>query len=151
MSFQAAVADPRIRAVINQDGWMYGRSAEATGVPVPAMLMLAEVDLEMLTASQRARFSEVDSRFWNMLSMTDSTWYRVTIRGASHMNFSDRSLFVPHDPRAIHPRAAHALINVYSLEFFNRHLLGSKDSPLLTGDSYRDVVLTVKPGPESKR
>ena len=133
---------------------MYGRPVETTGVPVPVMIMGGGPAKPTPTVAPgfRELSSEVESRSWVMLSRTDSAWYKVAIEGAGHGHFSDLPLFGHHQPQAIHPRLAHAIINAFSLEFFRRHLLGDDDTPLLSrAASYRDVVLTTKPTPAPQR
>ncbi|MBL8272151.1 MAG: hypothetical protein JNL55_37465, partial [Steroidobacter sp.] len=43
---------------------------------------------------------------------------------------------------AMHPRVAHDIVNRFSLEFFDKYLKGSTNTPLLSGtEQYRDVLL----------
>lgn len=155
-SLQAAKADPRIRAVINLDGWMYGRPVESSGVPVPTMVV-ATAMLDPLHSPSgpinptgKALAAWVNSSFWNMLGKTDSAWYVVKIENAHHGHVSDLPLFSRYDPVWIHPRLAHEIANTYALEFFDRHLRGREDTPFLSGkSSYREAALTVKPKPAS--
>jgi predicted dienelactone hydrolase len=153
-SLQAAAADRRVRAAINLDGWMYGRPVESSGVPVPTMIISTSMFDPLhgpstpVNPTGKAMGGWVSSTFWNMLGKTDSVWYLVELKNAHHGHVSDLTLFSKYDPAWIHPRVAHEIANVYSLEFFDRHLRGREDTPFLSGKkSYRDAVLTVKPKP----
>lgn len=155
-SLQASLVDPRIKAAINDDGWPYGLTgAEGVvtkGANKPVMVMTGgwPVAPDQRPKDTRAGVHEVETaaelHFWSMFRRSTDRWYWLRVANANHGHFSDNPLFEPDptaaDPDQIHPRAAHAIINHYTLEFFDRHLYGRDKATLLSGEKrYHDAVL----------
>lgn len=153
ISLQAARAEPRIKAAANLDGWPYGLlgpdGVVTLGSERPVLLMFCLPNSGgTLTASP---WGTMDARggmdagqieaslaaatyYWAMLRRSTANWYHVTLERAHHGYFSDEPLFEEHDPQYLHPRVAHAIVNGYTLEFFDKHVRGSAAaSPLLSG------------------
>jgi hypothetical protein len=73
---------------------------------------------------------------------TEADWYDVTLGRAEHEHFSDRTLVEAADPQAMHPGLAHEIVNRFALEFFDKYLRHSADTPLLSGEqAYPEVTL----------
>ena len=135
---QAAANDSRIKAVANLEGALYGRPVATTGLTKPVFLIqaarnagepsdgTADPDFEEVSA-------EMNRELWQMLRLTNADWYRAVILGADHNSFSDYYVTVPLPPSVAPAREVHAVVNPLLLEFFDRYLRGSKDSPLLDG------------------
>ncbi|MBL8266310.1 hypothetical protein [Steroidobacter sp.] len=43
-------------------------------------------------------------------------------------------MFEAADTKYLHPRAAHAIINAYTLEFFDGYVRGVENAPVLSGE-----------------
>jgi len=88
-----------------------------------------EVDAGRLEVSQLA-----DVYYWTLLRRSTADWYRVTLARTHHGHFSDAALMEVSEPEFLHPRAAHAIVNGYVLEFFDKYVRGDrKNTPLLSG------------------
>src|SRR5690606_15810825 len=94
-SFQASVDDARIKAAVNIDGTMFGRSIEQTGSTRPLLLLEgtnslydplndreADPEIEELWAA-------VEADFWGLFHRSTHEWHRGRIVGSSHTQFSD--------------------------------------------------------------
>lgn len=160
-SLQASLADPRIKAAINQDGWPFGLTAPdgvaVRGSPRPVMVMngtrpdSSGVEGEKDAAGEEA-WKAAELHFWTLFQRSKEDWYWLRLAHGHHSSFSDLPLFNPDPgasrPDAIHPRLAHAIVNHYALEFFDRYLRERTDTPLLSGtQSYRDASLMRKAPP----
>lgn len=144
LSIQASRDEPRVKAAINLDGWLY-TDVQKTGTNRPVMIMhgegTAEASLQQ-TAAEREKRLLAASLPWQLYAKMTAPWYDVTLFDADHEHFSDRTLFRAADVSAMHPRVAHDIVNRFSLEFFDKYLKGSVDAPLLSGaEQYRDVLL----------
>ena len=159
IAFQAARSQPRIKAAVNLDGWPFGwlgpNGVVTRGSERPLLLMngrpgsleAPEVQVE---AADQELLAAAQTYYWTMLRRSTADWYRVGIRGASHMSFSDFFLFEEAEPEAIDPRQAHRIINEYTLEFFDKYLRESPRTPLLSGTKrYPEVELMRSPAPKA--
>jgi predicted dienelactone hydrolase len=136
--------DRRIKAVVDQDGQLFGDVSEK-GTNRPVMLMHhgaedkppkpsdAEV-MKELTAMTRER----DRSF---LDHSTNDRYEVTIARTQHGHFSDFLLFFPAGRDELDPHRAHEIIVAYTLAFFDKYLRG-RDSDLLSApsDKYPEVT-----------
>lgn len=150
VSLQATRDEPRIKAAANLDGWPYGlmgpNGAVTRGSARPVLLMFGEsadgaggeVDVAQVEARQAA-----DTYYLTLLRRSTADWYRVTVARTDHDHFSDHPLFEAPIPRDLHPRAAHAIINGYVLEFFDKYVRGGDArTPLLSGEkSFPEATL----------
>lgn len=158
LSLQATRDEPRIKAAANLDGWPYGLTGPngvvTLGSERPLLLMFntldggsgipvrseGSVDAESLETG-----FAVASYFWSMLRRSTADWYHVTVAGTTHASFSDLPLFEAAKPSNLNPRAAHAIINEYTLAFFDRYLRGKPEGALLSGQvTYPDAKLLRK-------
>ncbi|MBL8270284.1 alpha/beta hydrolase family protein [Steroidobacter sp.] len=155
-ALQAARDDERVRAAANLDGWPHGlagpQGVVTLGSERPVMLMFnpanggprvpgppgGEVSVGEVESSYAA-----STYFWTLLRRTAADWYHVTVARTNHGSFSDLPLFEPVAPKNLHPRAAHAIVNAYTLAFFDRYVRGDVASTsLLSGDgAYPEVTL----------
>ena len=159
LSLQATRDEPRIRAAVNMDGWPYGlmgaNGAVARGVERPVLLMFAasnegagipaypggEVEATEVEVGRAA-----STCYWAMLRRSTADWYYVSLARTHHGHFSDGPLFEAPDPQWLHPRAAHAVINSYTLEFFDKYVRGGRqDTPLLSGEHHFPEATLLRP------
>ncbi len=157
ISLQASREEPRIKAAANLDGWPYGLMG-STGVVTrgserPVLLMFARTELESLPypggevdAGQVELGLAISTYYWTMLRRSTADWYYVTIARTNHSHFSDRPLFEPANPQNLHPRAVHAIINAYTLEFFDKYVRDNRvDTPLLSGIKCFPEAMLLRP------
>jgi predicted dienelactone hydrolase len=145
-AIQMSKDDRRVKAVVDQDGQLFGDVWEK-GTTRPVMLMHhggedkppkpadAEV-MKELTAMTRER----DRLF---LDRSTSDRYEVSIAKTQHGHFSDFLLFFPPRADELDARRAHEIIIAYTLAFFDKYLR-SRDSDLLTAPSDRYPEVTFK-------
>jgi dienelactone hydrolase len=143
-SVQAAFLDPRIRAAVNMDGWMFG-DLWRQNFSRPLLLIYSEQfppSPEVMQAGLKS--SDRNKRLVTQLDLADlanvnrtlSTCggYVAAIRGAKHFNFSDRALYSPFrrltEAGSIVPGRAYRIIDEYTLAFFNE-ALNQTPAPLL--------------------
>ena len=135
------VADPRVVAGINMDGWMFG-DAEKNGVAKPFFVMNSgdgsvpdRAGLEKLSGDARIE-GEKDLVDWQAIesSLQRFGGYHLTILGSDHSNYSDtilfkRSLAFSGSP-PMNPYRIFEIINAYTLAFFDRYIR-NRPAPLL--------------------
>lgn len=132
LSLQAARDDPRVKAAVNLDGWLY-TDVTITGLNKPVLLMHSSAPEDPATPATRELRLFAESRFWKMLRQTKADWYDVTLTGTVHRYFSDRMLFSEPESQYLPVRQVHAITNNYVLEFFDRYLKDDPLGPLLSG------------------
>jgi Platelet-activating factor acetylhydrolase, isoform II len=158
---EACYLDPRIGAALNLDGWTFGEVLRA-GLRKPWMVIYGkgiEVEPRDLIAQP-----EGAQRYWQMnrenyaavearMREHGGTW--LTIRGASHWNFSDRPLYSPLRSRTtagtIRPERAYAIICEAARAFFTAAFAGEEMERL--GDiakSYEEAELLAMQTGENK-
>lgn len=143
---EACYMDPRIRAAVNMDGWMFGQSL-TQGLAKPFMLIFEKGDKADREPPDLSKLSETEQRYWEMNRVNASDveaglhrygGYLITIDGTSHWNFSDRALYSPlrkwTDAGPIMPKRAYNIISQYTLAFFSSVLNGEHE-PLLQGNA----------------
>ena len=155
-SFGGAVAaevcyqDSRVKAALNEDGWMFGDMA-THGLDKPYMVMnddappITDAELHSNDAQTR-RESKLTTIDIDHLNHTMRTFggYLLTVRGSRHFDFSDRPLYSPirrlTEAGTIPPLRAHEIVEAYTLQFF-AHTLQGKPAPLLAanGNPYKEV------------
>jgi len=144
------LADPRVVAGINMDGWMFG-DAERTGVPKPFFFM-SSGDGKGLDPAAVAKRSgpdrlegEKDLAYARGIenSLRQFGGYHLTILGSGHGNYSDLVLFtrpLPFQPREkVDPYRIFQIVNAFTLAFFDRYVR-YKPSPLLNGGGFPGEV-----------
>ncbi|HET9513566.1 MAG TPA: hypothetical protein VFO95_06535 [Gemmatimonadales bacterium] len=145
---QVAKDDPRVRAVIDHDGQLFG-DVRDQGISRPVMLFhngsdpAAEGSEETKAVMRElvAMTQVWDSTF---LSKTTAPRYELTLARTNHAHFSDLLLFYPRDTTQMAPERAHEIINAYTLAFFDQYLK-NRPSELLNGKSekYGEVELKI--------
>jgi pimeloyl-ACP methyl ester carboxylesterase len=150
---EAAFRDPRIRAALNMDGWMFGDIASRP-LTKPLFVMYEDgwpPDAALYRSDSTSASPSNQMDLWDYKNLermlAASGGYVLTIRGTRHMDFSDRSLYSPlrrfTDSGPIDPRLAHRIINSYTLAFFSA-ALRNQPQPLLTEASpWPQASLTV--------
>lgn len=141
-SLRAASEDPRITAAVNLDNPLTAYPVpEKVRQPILVMHQDVRRQRQLLVdvcaqkdVQQRAQWARLPAFFTQFYARSTADWYDATLEGATHLHFSDRTLFQPSVPGEMHPRLAHEIINRYTLEFFDRHLRQQPHAPLLTGE-----------------
>jgi pimeloyl-ACP methyl ester carboxylesterase len=144
------LADPRVVAGINMDGWMFG-DAESKGIPKPFFFMNSgsggEVDpaaVAKLSGSDRLE-GEKDLAYARGMASSLERFggYRLTILGSVHGNYSDLILFTRPLPfrenRALNPYRVFQIVNAFTLAFFDRYVRG-RPAPLLDAGGFSGEV-----------
>lgn len=147
-SFGGAVAgqtcyqDSRVKAAIDEDGWMFG-DVSSHGLDKPFLVMYEEPVGGSSEGSRERQLDAIDASNVHR-SLRQFGGYLVTILGTRHFNFADRSLYSPlrrlTDSGKIAPQRAHAIVESYTLQFFSHYLKG-KPAPLLAAmqSPYKEV------------
>ena len=137
-SMGAAVADARIKSAINMDGWIFdaliGRTAKQQIMvmyeAIPNVDPLAELP-SAATVSEKLDHEDFTAL---QRSVTQYGGFLVGIKGAEHMDFTDKPLFSPlrrFSGRGDVPtQRMQQIVRAYVLSFFDETLCGKK-SPLL--------------------
>lgn len=145
---EACLRDARLRACLPMDNFMPD-DVVRQGLLQPTMWISrdaktmrregwAEADIEETQTSMRSTFQGLKAR-----------GYLVLIPGMFHQNFSDFPYFVTSAldiwlglDGPINARRGHAIVNAYSVAFFDRHLKGATATPVLDGPDarYPEVV-----------
>jgi dienelactone hydrolase len=137
---QICYQDPRVKAALNEDGWMFG-DVSVHGLDKPYMFM--DDDTPPVSAAQ-LHSADVQTRRESTLDIVDLEnfqktmhsfgGYYVLILGSKHFNFADRSLYSPirrwTDSGSVSPQFAHQVVEAYTLQFFSHYLL-QEPAPLL--------------------
>jgi dienelactone hydrolase len=160
-SVEAALADKRIRAAINLDGWLRGRALTAVldipfanfnstrGAPDPAVLMAPSANaVQRFLAARNAETNDFIAR--QMAARADAI--DIAVAGASHGDYSDE-VYDPHRWRQwrpwrwrmIAPRRMHEILDAYVAAFFGLHLSG-RSAPLLTQVPARFTEASIRLG-----
>ncbi len=138
--------DPRVKAVVDQDGQLFG-DVRDKGTSRPLMLMhhggedkppkpeQAEVMKELIALTKAYDRA--------LLEHSTNDWYDITLANTQHGHFSDFLLFFPPNSKELNPRRAHEIIVAYTLAFFDKYLRG-KNSDLLAAPSGRFPEVTFK-------
>lgn len=139
MSFGGSTAggfcavDARCAAGVNIDGFNYHPAAFAAAMPVPFLMLHADMDsfYTMMTGaapSPPRSFNEFSYELPETAGNTPGL-YRLQVKGAAHVGFSDFSLFIRRPVRdtfiaATPSREMIGIQNDLVRGFFDRHLLG---------------------------
>jgi hypothetical protein len=141
---EACYLDPRIKAALNMDGWMFGQVL-AHGLSKPLMLIYEKGVEVQPSSAELAKMPKFVQRYWKTNAEDDAAieaglqrfgGYRLYIDGTSHWNFSDRALYSPlrtwTGAGPIQPLRAYEIISRYALAFFSNTLNDTQQS-LLAG------------------
>jgi dienelactone hydrolase len=148
-----ASCDPRVRAVINMDGLLFGKARE-TGVPVPFLAFsddtTPDTNAPDTGGSVLASVQDADTRHLRA-GLARHGGYYITILNAVHPNFSDYPILVPlrrlNGAGAIPPRNAARLIAAWTVGFFDHAL---KNQPLPDPSETPDILFEAWPKPEHR-
>jgi predicted dienelactone hydrolase len=145
MAVATTVKDRRVKAAVDLDGQLFGDVIEM-GTDRPVMLMHSTLDDP---GQQDATGQEALDRLKAVVEQQNETfleksrndWYDLRIQGTQHGSFSDLVLFTGRLEGELAPPRAHEVINVYTLAFFNRYLMGA-NGLLLSGasDAFPEVI-----------
>jgi dienelactone hydrolase len=145
-AMQMSRNDRRVKAVVDQDGQLFG-DVRDKGTSRPFMVLhhgnedkppkpeQAEVMKEMIAITK--------AQIKSLLEHSTNDWYEVTIAKTQHGHFSDFLLFYPPNPKDLDIRRAHEIIIAYTLAFFDKYLRGKKPD-LLQAPSARYPEVTFK-------
>jgi hypothetical protein len=146
---EAAALDPRIRAAVDMDGWIFADAAQK-GVSRPFMIISsAPDDRQIAVHPDENRYTDMlDAQ--NVKEIADGFarygGYSLTIVGADHYNFCDAAVLpsLRHTGMgSISGWRGSSIVGSYLVQFFDRFLNG-KSAPLLEGQektASRDVPL----------
>jgi pimeloyl-ACP methyl ester carboxylesterase len=159
---QAGWLEPRIKAVVNLDGWHWHESLQQ-GVPRPYLYMSeilsAPTPAELASSNPDARYAAERrlTEYTNVpLVLERSGAIQATVAGTTHLNFTDMNLHSPlrrwRQGGSIDRYRALEVVNAYVCSFFERELQGKRE-PLLDGDSssFPEVKVKVWPKPGAVR
>jgi predicted dienelactone hydrolase len=145
-AMQMSRNDPRVKAVVDQDGQLFG-DVRDKGTSRPFMLMHHGLEDKPPKPEQSDVMKEMTAmtKAWDRSLIDHSTndWYEVTIEKTQHGHFSDFLLFFRRNPAELEPRRAHQIITAYTLAFFDKYLRG-QNSDLLKAPSDRFSEVTFK-------
>jgi predicted dienelactone hydrolase len=139
---EACRKDPRLRAGINIDGWMFGE-VRTKGVPKPFFFMsdctprptADQLNRSKNTIDKWQFYRKVEEGYEEIeRSIAQYGGSYLQVPGLEHMNFSDFSLHSRLKMRTgagtIDVRRAHEIVNRLSLAFFQKYLLGDSQVSL---------------------
>ena len=87
----------------------------------------------------------MESDLWGMLQRSTGDGYRAKIVGSRHNQFFDFPLAEPAPVEFIAPQRVRDITNALPLEFFDKYLKASAQTPLLSGqDSHAELRLVRK-------
>lgn len=148
VSAELAREDPRVKAVLELDGDLYGQVV-TEGLAKPLM-MISEAGTEPTIEHSSDPDTEVHLQFQKQyFSAVHATMqrfggYQLLIRGAVHESFSDKGFFTPLRRLSglgeLTAKRAAQIVDPYAVAFFKQTLL-DEPQPLLTG--------TIPPPPEA--
>jgi len=134
---QMSKDDPRVKAVVDQDGQLFGDVWEK-GTSRPFMLMHHGLEDKAPKPEDNPVMKELiemtQVRDRSLLERSTNDWYQLTIANTQHGHFSDFLLFFPKNPAELDPYRAHEIIVAYTLAFFDQYLK-SQSSDLLKAPS----------------
>jgi predicted dienelactone hydrolase len=134
---QMSKDDPRVKAVVDQDGQLFGDVWEK-GTSRPFMLMHHGLEDKAPKSEDNPVMKELiemtQVRDRSLLERSTNDWYQLTIANTQHGHFSDFLLFFPRNPAELDPYRAHEIIVAYTLAFFDQYLK-SQSSDLLKAPS----------------
>ncbi len=130
---QMSKDDRRVKAVVDQDGQLFGDVWEK-GTSRPLMLMhhgnedKAPKPEDSSVMKELIEKTEAQDR--SLLEHSTNDWYEITIAKTQHGHFSDFLLFFPKNPAELDAHRAHEIITAYTLAFFDKYLRGQKSDLL---------------------
>ncbi len=144
---QTLSMDRRFEAGINMDGFPFG-NAYLRGVEQPFMHLQSDRSLNDISEEEMSSMNMTHQKLqwysieWNRrMKIICSHGNVIKIRGTKHFDFSDCPLWTPLTSwfgftGKEGTKRIHAIINAYTLAFFDKYLQGL-ESPLLSGPSLK--------------
>jgi dienelactone hydrolase len=139
VSAQTALHDPRVRAVMNLDGWMFGDAVKER-FPQPYLVisdgLAPATETEMNSDNQFLRhFARLraSDRLVQNAQLAHSGGYRVTIAGSDHFTFADQAVKGQPGTGTIDPPRAREIVEAFAADFFAHQLQGRPYSLLAVG------------------
>ena len=146
---EMSIDDPRVKAVVDQDGQLFG-AARKKGTSRPLMLLHHGGEDKAPKPEQQTILNEyiAQTEAWDrsMIEHSTNDRYEVTIAKTQHGHFSDFLLAIPPEKDELDARRGHVIVIAYTLGFFDKYFRG-KDPDLLKGPSakYPEVTFSKKP------
>lgn len=154
VAFAAARRDPRFKAVMNLDGWLFNASSGYRGglpyfvvsgdSPVPGPDYVTDPDPDVRYASQLTVVDDEQQR-----EVLRHGGYELTVNGADHLSFSDVPLCaLRHRFGNGHfdPQRVASAVHAYAVAFFER-TLEDNASPLLVPGEKEHPAMTLASWP----
>lgn len=145
---EACLRDARLRACLPMDVFM-PEDVVRKGLIQPTMWISRDAETMRREGWAQADIQETQTTMRSVFHGLKERGYLVLIPGMFHQNFSDFPYFI-FSPMGIwlgldgpiNARRGHAIVNAYSLAFFDRHLKGARAAPMLDGPDaqYPDVI-----------
>ena len=161
VAIQTAIADARVRAAINMDGWIFGEFVH-TGLRKPLLQMIDDEPFPTVDDFSSSDPTVRGYACFNAIFLTSlqSSFHQnggelLRFPGAKHMDFSDRPLFSPFrrltsSGTSDWPFLA-SQVRSYTLQFFQRALLDQDIffvDPAVAGKPDAAVLTVWRPGAE---
>lgn len=139
---QTLLADQRFKAGMNMDGTLFGKGDLKYGLKQPFLMMNAKTS-EMTSTDEpndeELRQNGMTRKDYDFIAkeaqmrknnLLNNGGYSVTIDHLDHLSFTDLYLLSPFFQwsHQMTPGQAHAIINAYTLAFFDKHLKGKTDT-----------------------
>jgi dienelactone hydrolase len=141
---ETCIADSRLKAGINIDGWPYGALFSSAEPLSQAMMLIQSGSEDEEEDEQEKIISEL------IFDKSENAAYGLQIKGTSHMNFWDFPLFFRIYKLLgywdeIDPLRLLEIESVYIKGFFDKHLIGKNvDLPAGGSDLFPEVSLEIK-------
>jgi dienelactone hydrolase len=154
VAFAAARHDPRVRAVLNMDGWLFDAASGYRG-GFPYFVMS---DRGALPGADELASANPVVRYTARLTLSDERiqaaalahgGYELRIAGAQHLNFSDVPLYTLRHRGGVDPHAVSRTVRAYAVAFFDHTLRGAR--PALLADPRSTGELTFNRWPFERR
>jgi len=139
-AYHVCLTDTRCKVALDMDGTLFGERSSVSKVPF--MFLSSDTSNDAGTAVKQE-----DTYNQTILDRQQAPFYRVTIRGAEHFNFSDlalRSPFIRHLGALgpINGRIGIATSRQYVVGMFDKYLEGAKAPYLNPGNALSGAVVT---------
>jgi dienelactone hydrolase len=126
---EAPWLEPRIKAVVNLDGWVFGEAARR-GVKGPYLTLWSDFPVPFdVAGSPQAEIDLMNDYIgFEARQMARPDKFGFMIAGLNHLDYCDRLVWPAfeefREPRALDRPAMHGIIDAYILDFFGAYLLG---------------------------
>jgi dienelactone hydrolase len=147
-SVQMSKDDRRVKAVVDQDGQLFGDVWEK-GTSRPFMLMHHGImDKAPKPENESVMYELIEmtqKRDRSLLEHSTADWYDITIANTQHGHFSDFLLFFPKNPVELDARRALEIMVAYTAAFFDKYLRGQEKGLLKAASAeYPEVTFKKK-------